>query len=391
MHEIIFLIGLIIFLATGLAIFLIFAGYPLFLLLLVPFVAKKREIVNNGLPAVTMLTVVRNGEALIRDKLDNFLGLDYPPELLELLVVSDGSTDATETVVKEYSERAPRIRLLSLPDHQGKTAGINLGAPQARGEFIVFSDVDAILDPDAVGKLVRYFNIQAIGGVSGRRVLEREKVALRAAQQIYFNFDTLIKRLESRVGSISANDGKLYAIRKILFTPVPDSVTDDLYQCLSIVSMGYQFVFEPAAIARVRTPSRNAAHEIRRRRRIVSRSLNGISLMRKVFNGLQFGQFSFGLLVNKVLRRLLPFFLIGFFLSSLLLGYYHRVWAGIAAIQTLFYLVAILFIFFPAGSLPSRICSPFFYFTLGNYATLLGVIDYFRGNLPTGWEPEKTA
>jgi cellulose synthase/poly-beta-1,6-N-acetylglucosamine synthase-like glycosyltransferase len=331
---------------------------------------------------------VRNAEGLIVDKVRNSLALDHPG--LELVFVSDGSSDRTAELIRQHS--GGRIRLLELEQHLGKAQALNRGAELCSGEVLVFSDADALLARDALRALLRHYADPRVGGVCGQRVIGEDPGELDHAQDRYIALDSALKLAESRVGSITSNDGKLYSIRRSLFRPIAGGATDDLYSCLNVVEQGRRFVFEPRALAFIRKPSRSPAHELARRRRIVARSLNGILLMRGLLNPLHYGAFSIGLLVNKVFRRLLPVFLALLLVSSAALAW-ERPWARVVlAAQLLFYGLALfhpllrrasgLRVLAPAGGLA-------FYFCLGNLGTLLGLGDFLRRRETIKWDPLK--
>ncbi len=356
------------------------------------------------LPAVSVLTAVRNGQEHIGHKIANGLALDYPPQRLDLVVFSDGSTDQTERIIRSCA--GPRVRADASGPHIGKAEALNRAFRHCRGEIVVFSDADAMLEPGAVRALVRHFADPRVGGVCGRRVIDRDRADLGGAQSRYIGFDSAIKALESRLGRITSNDGTLYAIRRELFQPVPGAVTDDLWVGLNVIARGHRFLFEPRARARIRVPSRGAAHEVERRRRIVSRSLRGIFLMRGLLNPARHGVFALGLLVNKVLRRLLPVFLLLLLATSALLAPSHPAAAALLALQGIFYAAALGYPVMAgidallgrrgAAPLPGprralrRAASIPFYFCVGNYGTLRGLADFLVGRKVTRWDPRKT-
>jgi cellulose synthase/poly-beta-1,6-N-acetylglucosamine synthase-like glycosyltransferase len=370
-------------------ILLVFLVYPLCLWLC----ARRRAASQAEAslePRVSMLVAVRNAEACIGEKIQNSLGLDYPEERLEIVVVSDGSTDATEAIVRSVEGR--RVKLRASSRHDGKTEALNQGIHSCSGEIVVFSDADAILERGALRKLIRHFSDSGVGGVCGQRGIQERKAALEAPQSRYIEFDSAIKVLESRSGSITSNDGKLYAIRKELFRPIAEAVTDDLYVALGVVRAGYRFVFEPEARAFVRLPSRNPAHEIERRKRIVSRSLRGILLTKELLNPFRYGMYAFGLAVNKVVRRLLPLCLLLLLAGTLGLSWRFPAMRAAFAAQALFYLLALSYPLVHRGLPPGleRAAALPFYFCVGNYGTLLGLIDFARGRKITKWDPKKT-
>ncbi|NQT92980.1 MAG: glycosyltransferase, partial [Lentisphaerae bacterium] len=272
-------------------ILLIFLFNPLFGCL-VSLVARRKDVRDCAAPplSVSLVTIVRNGESLVLDKIRNSFELDYPSDDRQVVVFSDGSTDATGEIARAVEN--PRFRFLSAPSHEGKNHAINEAVPACTGEILVFSDVDSVLDRNAIMALVRPFADPGVGGACGQRQVGEKHDALEAAQRDYFRFDSMLKSCESRTGSIASNDGKLFAIRRDLFKPLPDAVTDDLFLSMTVVRSGHRFVYEPGAVARVRTPSRSPGHEIERRRRIVSRSLHGIFLMAALLNPLRYGAYS---------------------------------------------------------------------------------------------------
>ena len=352
--------------------------------------------VQKTCPAVSIVIVVHNAGDLISAKLTNCLELNYPSDALQVVVYSDGSTDATEQKVREFD--APGILFLSHSDHEGKNISINRAVKHCSGEILLFSDADAMLERNALENLVYPFEDMGIGGVCGQRVLGEQDMELSGAQRQYVRFDSLIKQLESRTGSITSNDGKIYAIRKSLFTEVEQGVTDDLFACLSIVKQGYRFVFRSDARARVTIPSRNSMHEIDRRRRIVTRSLWGIYLNRAVLNPFSFGFYSVKLFINKILRRMLAFLLLLLFATSFVLASVNGVFFLFLLLQLFFYALAFSYhIFFrkTAGSYGTaknkimKSASVAYYFCVGNYGMMLGVIDFLRGRRVFRWEPLK--
>ncbi|MEE8574987.1 MAG: glycosyltransferase [Thermodesulfobacteriota bacterium] len=377
------LLNSFIFVISFLGILLVFAINPFITWVLYLFEIKKKSAYADSRPSVSLVVVVYNGEELIEKKIENALSLDYPAESLEVVVFSDGSTDGTVDRVKKYAGK--RVKLFSSEENIGKYNGMNKASAKCRGDILVFSDADAILVPEAINELVKHFSDPLIGGVCGQREICKDTASLKDAQKGYIRFDSAIKRWESALGSLTSNDGKLHAIRRSLYTEVPPGVTDDLFLSLSVIKKGFDFIFEPGARALVNVPSRTPAHELERRRRIVAPSLNGIFINRALFNPLKYGLFSARLFVNKVLRRLLPLFLIGLFISNIILLFRCPDLWVLFLLQFIFYLLAVSYKY----GFTKKPSSLVYYFCIGNYGNLLGLWDFVTGKKVAKWSPHK--
>lgn len=373
--------------ASAGAVAAVFLLYPAFAWLLSLARRRAAPMARQDLPSVSVITVVRNGEGLVRAKIENGLSLAYPEGKLEVVLYSDGSTDGTERVAREFEVRG--VRVLASAEHLGKIHGLNAASEASTGEVLVFTDADALLAPEAVERLVRALDDPGVGGACGQRAIARDTGEMREAQADYIRFDSWIKRVESRLGRITSNDGKLYALRRSARRPLPPAVTDDLFAALSVIEQGRGFVFEPSARAFIRTPSRDAGHEVARRRRIVCRSLRGIWLARGLLNPLRTGWFAAGLFVNKVVRRLLPLALLGVLAASAVLAWESSTWRVVLAAQAAGYLLA------AAGPLlrglpGARLLSRGTYVCAGMLGTLLGLLDFLAGKQVDRWDPVKS-
>lgn len=390
--KLLFLSASVLFSVSALSIVLVFIFSPalVFTQYLITGGGRRRRVRHR--PTISLVIVVRNAAALIRRKIVNSLALDYPSESLEIIVFSDGSSDATEQEVAAVPDR--RITFLSSARHEGKNAAINAAVTRAVGELVVLTDADALLEEDALSVMADCFSDPLVGGVSGSIAFQDESGKLKKAQSVFMGFDSVIKHFESQTGSISSKTGKISAIRRSLFRPLPEAVADDMYIPLSIVKQRKRFVYEERARAFIRVSSRNPRHEIERRRRIVTRSLTAIFSMKELLNPLRHGLFSLNLLINKVVRRFLPVSLLLFFVSSVILSFPHKLFLVLAFGQAGFYLLALSSPFFERRGAPARwlgkASSVAYYFCLGNYGTLLGLIDFLTGKRVAKWNPVKT-
>lgn len=379
---------LILFALSLVGIFLVFIGYPALLFALAWLRPMPHRSDSRCTPSVTLVVACHNPGPLLEQKIDNSLALDYPAQALSILIVSDGSDDGTpEELQKQSSER---VQGVALERHDGKAAALNKALELATSEILVFSDVDAQLPADTLSTLMRHFADPSIGGVCGQRVLTRGRATLHDAQDTYVSWDSRIKQLESRIGSTTSNDGKLYALRREAAGPIADGVTDDLYAALGAVSRGWRFIFDPDARALIPTPAKSSEHEISRRRRVVARSLRGLFLRRALLNPIRHGFYALMLLINKVLRRLLPLLLALLLLTTLWLAIGSWPFRLLLAAQLGIYGLAVFGAFRPqaSGILGSNArCA--YYLLLGMLGTSLGVWDFLRGRTVITWKPIK--
>jgi cellulose synthase/poly-beta-1,6-N-acetylglucosamine synthase-like glycosyltransferase len=381
------LLSKLIFIFSLSMVLAVFLLPPLMFALMYLLKSKKPARYSSDLPRVSLVVVARNAEDVVESMIKNALSLNYPADKLEIIIFSDGSTDKTEMKARALASR--NIHVFSSLSHEGKNSGINQAVMKCSGELLAFTDIDVVLAPDSLLFLVRHFGDPAVGGVCGNKIVIKDNNRLEDAQSVYTKFASYLKSMESRTGRISSNDGTLYVIRKELFRELPPAVTDDLYVCLSIVEQNFRFLFEPEARAFMSAPSKNLEHELRRRRRIVSTSLRGIFLLRKLLNPFEYGAFSISLFINKVLRRFLPVFLILLFVSSILLAFHNPIITSMLVLQAIFYLVALFYGVFlqhmPFLRPARRIASLAFYFCIGNYGAFNGLIDFLSGKRITKW------
>ena len=318
----------------------------------------------------------------------NSLEINYPSDSKEIIFFSDGSTDATVDIIKEFEKSD--VRLFLSEEHVGKYMGMNKSVQAAKGDILIFSDANSHLDRNAITNLVAYFSDPEIGGVCGKLIIQKGDGIIDIPQRNYFKFDEKIKILESSIGSVSANTGKLYAMRRELFQEIPPGVADDLYNCLSVCLAHKRFVYDPTAKVFIKAPSRTISHEIERRRRIVAISLRGIFLRKNLLNPLKYGLFSVNLLINKVLRRFLPIGLVTLFVSNLFLCFSSYWFFFPFGGQILFYAAGVLDIplaRLSVNGIVKQITSTIFYFCIGNYGAFLGLMDFFKGKADEKWEP----
>jgi cellulose synthase/poly-beta-1,6-N-acetylglucosamine synthase-like glycosyltransferase len=287
--------------SAGVVIYAV-AGYPLLLWLIVRLRGERHVRKGPELPLVTFIISAFNEAGVIRQKLENTLSLDYPSSRLEVVVISDASTDATDAIVREYGARG--VRLARQPQRRGKTAGLNAVVPESAGDVVVFSDANAMYAKDALRKLVRNFSDPDVGCVTGEaRYVETATTTADAGERAYWHYEIQLKRMETAVGSMVGGDGAIYAIRKPLWRQLPDNAINDFLNPLQIASEGWRTIYEPEAVCFEETAG-HMSIEYHRRIRIVSRSWRAVFQARSVLNPFRVGFFTVSVISHKVLRWL---------------------------------------------------------------------------------------
>jgi len=366
----------------------IYIGYPVLLFLLKTVLPKKKVDKEEIFPRVSILISCFNEEAVIREKLENTLALDYPKDKLEIIVVSDASTDSTDEIVRRYEKQG--VRLIRQDENLGKTSGLNLAIPQTKGEIIIFSDANAMYMPDAIGKLVRNFNDDSIGYVVGEaRYRDINRTAAAKSESAYWRFEILLKKMESHIHSVVGGDGAVYAIRRELYERLLNSDINDFVNPLQIILKGYRGVYEPEAIC-YEELSGNFGKEFNRKIRIINRSFSGLMRMKAVLNPFKTGLFSLSVISHKLLRWFAPVFFVIFIVSCFALSLFNITifqWSALAII--LFFMFAYIgYLFSSQDNVLSFLYYPY-YFVLVSVASLIGLHRSLRGEIQTTWKPAR--
>ena len=360
-----------IFWAAAVAVFYAYAGYPLWLFLRRQWRACQ-VVWAPVTPFVSIIMAVRNEAALLPRKLENLAALDYPPERMEIIVVSDGSTDRTNEILIRFS----RVRSILLGKSRGKASALNHAIALAQGEIVLFVDVRQRIGPSALKFLAGNFADPDVGCVSGELTLTDDVASGKArAVGLYWRIEKLVRKLESETGSVIGATGALYAVRRELLPQVPSgTLCDDLYIPLQVVRQRKRVVFESRAVAFDAIFS-DWKREFRRKVRTLAGNYQLLQLSPWLVtseNPLRFELFS-----HKFLRLLVPFLLIVMLVASLVLhGWFYR---SVFVLQLCFYSLGLLAVLRPKRKLP-RLASLSFTFTLLNAAAVVGLIKFMTGS-----------
>ena len=350
--------------------------YPVLIYLLSLFY-KKHIIGKYHYPTVSVIISVYNEEGYIREKIKSLLELDYPEKRIEILIGSDGSTDATDKIASEFA--GARMRLIREEIRKGKPSMLNQLVTQAKGEILVFTDARQKLDKLAIQELVKNFSDAKVGSVSSALFYENEDQSA-AGLGLYWKYEKFIRHSESRMGSMLGATGALYAIRKELYPLLPcELILDDVYIPLKIIAAGYRAIFEPKAKVFDKI-FKDPRTEFLRKARTLAGNYQLSVYFKELFNPLK-GKISWQFFSHKFLRLVVPFLLISLFTSNLFiqeLSYYIFLYA-----QILFYLFAFL------GSIfknKNKLLDISHMFCIMNAAAIYGLYKYLAGRQSVLWE-----
>jgi len=366
----------------------VYIGYPLLLWLLS--ITVKPRIVHraNTTPQTTLLVSCYNEAEVIREKLDNCLSIDYPSNKLEIIFISDGSDDGTDEIIKEYENKG--IRLIRQEGRLGKTSGLNHGVAASSAEIVIFTDANAMFDPQAVRMLVRNFNDPEVGYVVGAALYtDGDNNSAAKSENVYWKYEIFMKQIETQLHSVVGGDGAIYAIRRALYEPLQQQDINDFVNPLQIIAKGYRGIFDSEAKCYEETAG-DFDKEGLRKQRIVNRSFRGLMRVKEVLNPFKFGFYSLEIISHKLLRWLIPAFILGIVFGSIFLAQ-----QGLAQFQLLVMLEAIFLWLAIIGYFKSknRSTSPVFYypyyFLLVNYHSLLGIIQALKGNIQVTWSSSR--
>ena len=375
-------IGILIFVCAVLGLFYTYGIYPV-LLLLTP---NRRE---QGwplsvLPTVSVIIPFHNEERWAIRKLENTLSWVYPAERLQIIAVSDGSTDRTTMLLREYDDR---VTVVTYPARQGKPTALNLGAAQATGDILIFTDANVFPHPDAVQKLVQRYTDASVGGVCGNVALQGEGSLEPLGEGFYMQYERWLFAQESRGLTMVGADGALFSIRRTLFAPLPiDTITDDFSMALGVVAQGRRVVYEPAAHS-VEIVVPDVQAEFRRKIRMIAGGYQTLWRYRHLFNPSTRLSVAWQLLSQKLLRWLVPVFLLSA-LAAAFVARQHPAMALAFGIQIGFYCVAL------CGwlNLTLRRWMPVYvpyYFCAVNAAAAIGLWRYLIGGQSVIWQKVK--
>jgi cellulose synthase/poly-beta-1,6-N-acetylglucosamine synthase-like glycosyltransferase len=339
---------------------------------------------DDALPSVSILIVAHNEEKFIRSRLENALATRYPSDKLEIVIASDGSTDATVRIVEEFA--AAGVKCLDFTERRGKTAALRAAAEEVRGDVVILSDANSFFRQGAVKAMASWFLKPSVGVVCGRLVLADDKNN-KNCDGLYWRIETWLKQCESRLGALLGTNGAIYAIRRELLRHLPSgAIVDDFELPLTAkLHTGCDLVFESSAVADEETAP-GIANEFGRRARIGAGAFQSLERLYPLLNPAR-GWISLTFISHKVLRWMGPFVLVGVAAANVALldqpFYVALMW-----LQSAFYIFALIGLLMPVGAWPKFARLPTLFVTV-NLALLCGFYRWLFGRGSAVWEPTR--
>jgi cellulose synthase/poly-beta-1,6-N-acetylglucosamine synthase-like glycosyltransferase len=376
----------ILFFVAVICVAYVYFGYPLVVLILS--MVRPRPVHKKTItPSVTVLIAAYNEAECIAATIENKLGLDFPKGQLEIIVVSDGSTDGTDEIVRRYE--GERVRLIRQEPRAGKTSALNKAVSHAKGEILVFSDANSSYAPDALRFLIENFNDPEVGYVTGKMIYTNPNGSLVGdGCTAYMKYENFLRSAETFVGSVVGVDGGIDAVRKSLYRPMAPDQLPDFVLPLKVVEQGFRVVYESRALLREQALSQ-AADEYRMRVRVTLRAFWALWDMRHLLTFSRSSLFAFQLWSHKVMRYLCFVFLITAFFTNLALwgqGWFYQL---IFLAQTAAYITALASPLLERFRIHFKLIDLAYYFLLLNIASAHAFFKFLRGQKQVMWEPRK--
>lgn len=383
----VFWIGILVVLYT-------YVGYGIFIYLFSKIAGHRARFTvksDEELPHISLLIAAYNEEQFITDKIQNTLALDYPSNRLDIVFVTDGSSDRTPDLVRNF----PGIQLYHQPERRGKIHAVNRVMEFIRTPFVIFCDANTLLNREALKNIVRHYQDPKVGGVAGEKRIFSQTAdnASGAGEGLYWKYESFLKRKDAEVYSIVGAAGELFSIRTDLYEePAENMIIEDFYISMRIAGRGFRFAYEPDAYA-METASASVAEEWKRKVRICAGAFQAMGKLLYLLNPFRYGILSFQYFSHRVLRwTLAPLALPLVFISSAFLalrglpfyqlalgcqiGFYGLAFAGYKLRDKK---ITIKGFFVP------------YYFIVMNLAVYAGLSRFLRGKQSVTWEKAKRA
>jgi len=331
-----------------------------------------------NLPDISLLIPAHNEEAHLLEKIENLRQTDYPKEKLQIVFVSDGSTDLTNRILSGVEDQ--NMEVVILPERRGKPLALNEAVARARHDVLVFSDASTFFAPDAIEKLARHFADATVGCVCGALKF-RSSAESEQTEGVYWKFENLLRLMEARLGATLTASGAIYGLRHQAYRPLTsDVVLDDFVVPMTARNLGYRVLYDPEAIGIEVAPG-TVGGEFARRVRLANGSFGALKDLARIrLDAIT----TFAFFSHKVSRWFVPFFLLTLLVSNVFLGgFIYRV---ILMAQILFYLWASLGFFLRRRISHIRYALLGYFLCAMNLAFLVGFCRFLTGRKDVMWQ-----
>lgn len=374
----------ILFWLTCIILVYVYVLYPVIARLL----ARQFGMAESGADrplSVSIIVTAYNEEKGILAKLENLLNVDYPKELVDIIVASDASSDATDRLVRDCGSHS--VQLLRIEGRKGKTACQNEAVAIARGEIVVFTDATTQLDPHALRGLVRRFCTADVGCVAGRLMyVSRTQSVTGRGGEAYWDYEIKLRAAESALGSLIGVSGCLYAVRRTAYRAINPSLISDFVISMKMREQSLRTVLAVDAICYEETLNRGT-QELSMRVRVAIRSINALICERRFLNPWRYGMFAWQLWSHKLLRYASPFLWLIALGTNIALAAKHPLYAVLLACQVVVILAGIMGFAVQSRLASLGVLSRPYYFLLTNIASLLAALSYAKGERMVTWKP----
>jgi biofilm PGA synthesis N-glycosyltransferase PgaC len=385
----------ILFWLSLFTVFYTFVGYAILLYVLVKLrilIKGKREVTEPGqyMPTVTLIVAAYNEERILEEKIRNTLSLLYPKDKLQLLFVTDGSTDDSAEIVGRYQDS---IHLMHSPERRGKIHAIHRAMDTVQSEVVIYTDANTFLNKEALQLIVRHYADPQVGAVSGeKRVMQDSLSDATAGEGFYWKYESTLKKWDSELFSVVGAAGELFSVRRALYQHVQgDTILDDFMISMLIAKQGYRIIYEPEAYASEQS-SDNIKEELKRKVRIAAGGIQSILRLKPLLNPFVYPVLSFQYISHRVLRwTVTPFLLIICLILNLIICIEQSepLYMVILMAQILFYSMALAGWVLEKRKIKVKALFVPYYFCVMNYAVLAGINRYVSGSQSAIWEKAK--
>jgi len=344
---------------------------------------------EKQVPYVSVLIPAFNEIDYIEETVRNKLSQEYPHDRIEVIVISDESTDGTDECVSNIADEDSHVSLIRQEPRRGKAAGLNLAIKNAKGDIIVFSDANSLFDSNAIAHITENFSDESVGYLTGElNYTVSGNAASEHGSDAYMKFENTIRTLETDFYSVIGVNGGVDAIRKSLYKDIPADLITDFVLPLHVLDQGKRVIFD-SRIKCYEKPNDDVSAEFRMRVRVALRALRGLEYMKRLMNPFRNLKVAFCLISHKLIRYFGPIFMILAFVSNAMLFNYSNIYAELFYMQLVIYLIAIIGLSQRLPEIVRKVTKIPTYFLISNSAFLVALIKLFKGETMAVWKPRQ--